>query len=196
MSDSFLRKAFIIIMYLIIIVLILLFLDYLFRITTRKNRKNKIFDLATKKSSETAKPIIIFNDRNNGVVVGKNKSDDEKFSGDIVEIINQMADNSCVLIVSETLEYIDNDDDQLVKTIKQLQLVSGGDLYCINFEKNSPRIFWDYKIKQIMNESFYLPDNNISWSKPNQLQIVTQRFYSYVFKILPYHFFAYDPVRS
>jgi hypothetical protein len=195
MANNFLEKALIIIMYLIIIILIPLFLDWIFRLTVRKNRKNKILAIAKKKSLDTGKPIIIFNDRYNGMVLGSGEGQpNEEFIGDIVEITNQMADNSCILIVSETLEYIDNTNNLLSQTINTLYNVSGGDLYCINFEKNSPRILWDYKLKNIMDKCFYLPENKITWTKPNQLQHNTQQLYFYIFKILPYHFFAYDPV--
>lgn len=193
MSDSFLGKVLTILVYLIIIILIPLFLDYLFSITVRNTRKNNIMDIAKEKSRNTSKPIIVFNNRYNGAVIETNGNVDG-FTGDILDIIDNMSDNSCVMVVSETLEYIDS--EILQNTIDQLKEVSGGDLYCINFEKNSPRILWDYKIINLMNNPFYLPNDDISWSKPNQLQRNIQHFYYYVFKILPYNFFAYDPVQS
>lgn len=203
MSVSILSKIFLIILYLIIIILIPLFLDYLFKLTVRKKRKMQIKFLAEIKSIETSKSLIIFNDRYHGVVINSDDlvngklNNGEEFTGDIVEIINQMANNSCVVVVSETLEYIDNvssGKSLLSDTIDQLKLISGGDFYSINIEKNSPRVFWDYKIKNIMDKSFYLPDDSISWSQPNNLQTKIQTFYSYVFKILPYDFFTFNPV--
>ncbi|XWV26513.1 hypothetical protein QJ857_gp0554 [Tupanvirus soda lake] len=198
MSNSLLAKALIIFVYLVIIIMIPLFLDYLFKLTVRKNRKNKILSLAKSKSLETDKPLIVFNNNNNGVVINKDGTLEE-FSGDIIEIINQMADNSCVMIVSETLEYIGNNesinnDEVLTQTINQLNTVTGGDIYFVNIEKNSPRVFWDYNIKNVMDKSFYLPNDNLSWTKPNELQKNIQKLYFYVFKIIPYNFFAYDPI--
>lgn len=191
MTNNVVGKTIIILLYAMIIIMIPLFLDYLFMLTVRKKRKNQILELAKNKSLETNKPIIVFNDRYHGVVIDE-KQKMEKFDGDIVEIINQMAENSCVIVISQTLEYIDN--DKLEDTILQLNNVSGGDLYCVNIEKNSPRVFWDYKIKNIMDKSFYLPHNDITWVKPNQLQENVQKVYSYIFKILPYQLFTNDPI--
>jgi len=190
-----------------------IFLDYLFRLTVRKKRKNQILKLAELKSRETGKPVIIFNDRNHGTIItytNNNSHTAEDFPGDIVDIIDKLETNSLVVIVSQTLEYIDGTklidvDNRTISnkkktstdlswTIDNLKRVSGGDLYVLDIEKNSPRIFWDYKIKNIMDKSFYLPNENITWSAPNGLQLRTQKMYSYVFKILPYQFFAYDPV--
>jgi len=212
MSDGF-RKIILVIIYLIIILMIPIFLDYLFRLTVRKKRKNQILKLAELKSRETGKPVIIFNDRNHGTIItytNNNSHTAEDFPGDIVDIIDKLETNSLVVIVSQTLEYIDGTklidvDNRTISnkkktstdlswTIDNLKRVSGGDLYVLDIEKNSPRIFWDYKIKNIMDKSFYLPNENITWSAPNGLQLRTQKMYSYVFKILPYQFFAYDPV--
>lgn len=190
MSDSFLEKGILIVIYIIIIIMIPLFLDYLFKLTVRRKRKIQIKSLAMKKAKDTNKALLIFDNRYGGVVSHAGDfTDKESFDGDAVEIINQMADNSCVIVVKETLEYIDDLND----FIAQLKNVSGGDLYTVNIEKNSPRVFWDYKIKNIMNKSFYLPmDTEIQWSEPNRLQKSIQKFYSYVFKILPYNFFVND----
>ena len=195
MSDDSICKIVTIIIYFILILMIPLFLDYLFELTIRKKRRQKIKNLAQIKSQETGKPLIVFNDKNNGVVfTNENWNKGEDFTGDIVQLINEMADNSCVIIVSETLEYID--DTLLIDTINTIKYVSGNDIYAINIEKNSPRIFWDYKIKNIMDESFYLPGDDITWKKPNNLQIKIQNFYSIIFKVLPYKFFAYNPIEK
>lgn len=194
MADISLEKIFVIISYFVIIILIVLFLDYLFKITVRRNRKNKIMDLAMKKSNDSKKPIVVFNDKNNGVVINTDGTK-EGFTGNITEIVNQMADDSCVLVVSETLEYIDDDKNNLFSDIiKQFISVSGGDFYCSNIEKNSPRALWDYNIKNIMDKSFYLPGDNINWTKPNDLQLKIQKFYYQIFRILPYNFFAKDAI--
>jgi hypothetical protein len=194
MVNISLDKILLIMVYLIIIILVILFLDYLFKVTVRKNRKNKIMAFARKKSTDTNKPIVVFNDKDNGVVIDTNGKK-ETFNGNINDIANEMADNSCVLVVSETLEYIDDSDQiSLNNLIEQLKIISGGDLYCANFEKNSPRALWDYNIKNIMNESYYLPNDNISWTKPNNLQVNAQKFYAQIFKILPYNFFAKDSI--
>lgn len=171
-----------------------LFLDLLFKMTVRKNRKEKIKNLAKEKAKETGKSLIIFNDKTHGIVINSTDQSTETFDGDMNKIIDQMANNSCVIIVSETFEYIN--PDILDKTIKKLKNISGGDFYSINIEKNSSRLLWDYKIKNIMDKSFYLPNEKIVWEKTNNLQKNIQKFYSYVFKIIPYHFFIYDPIEK
>ncbi len=193
MADNSSNKILVIIAYLIIIVLLVLFLDYLFKITVRRNRKNKIMDLAKKKSFETNKPIVAFNDMNDGVVIDLDGRK-ESFSGNIRDISDMMADNSCVLVVSETLEYLNTEEKSLNDIVEQLVSISGGDLYCSNIETGSPRVLWDYNIKNIMDKSYYVPGDNINWTKPNDLQMQIQKFYNQLFKILPYNFFAKDPI--
>lgn len=191
MPNTMTCKIFLIIIYLVIIILIPLFLDYLFKLTVRKKRKLQIKTLAEERAKETNKSLVIFNDQYHGIVNNiQNDGSKEEFTGDIIEIIFQMAPNSCVMVLSEVLEYIHDPNT----FIEQIKTVSGNDLYTINIEKNSPRVFWDYKIKNVMNKSFYVPNENITWSKPNKLQLHTQNFYSYIFKILPYDLFSGDPV--
>ena len=78
----------------------------------------------------------------------------------------------------------------LNELIAKLKKASGGDLYTINIGKNSPKVIWDYKIKNIMNKSFYLPGEKIGWTHPNDLQLKIQKLYSYVFRIVPYDSFT------
>lgn len=181
--NAFFSKTITIIIYLIIIIMILLFLDYLFKLTIRHRRKQKIKQLANKQSIKKKKPLLILNNNEVLNLTGK-------------EIIDKLAKkfrfspNTCVVMISEVLEYVES--DFLEKVINQLLKISGGDLYIACIEKNSPRGFWDYKIKNIMNKSFYLPNEKIEWTKPNELQLSTQRIYYYVFKIIPYDFFIKD----
>ncbi len=195
MPDTFFQKTILIVIYLAIIVMIPLFLDYLFNITVRRKRKMKIKRLAEQKAKETGKALVIFNDRYNGIVhnINDGQVTKEAFAGDIVEIVNQMANNSCVMIISETFEYING----LKEVIDQIRLITNGDFYAINVEKNSLRVFWDYKIIQIMDKSYYAPSSQeIKWTKPNGLQRKIEKFYSYVFKVFPYKFLVNDPIEK
>ena len=128
---------------------------------------------------------------NNGIVYTESGKA-EKFQGDIIEIVRQMADNSCVLVVSETLEYIDS--KKLYDVLQQLLRISGGDFYAVNIDKKSPRALWDYGIKNVMGRSFFLPDDDIYWNVPNGLEVKIQKMYEYIFKILPYRVFVYHPI--
>jgi len=180
--------------YVGIIILIPIFLDYLFRLTVRRKRKLNIMYQAEKKSRETKKPILIFNNRYGGIINNMQidpSGKKEVFESDITQILSQLKENSFVLVVSETLEYVDNVEE----TIKQMQSVSGGDMYIVGIEKNSPRVWFDYKIRNVFDNPFYLPtDHQIKWVSPNDLQKKVQGFYSYGFKILPYNFFTTDPI--
>ncbi len=189
MSKSTIEKIILIIFYLIIIILVPLFLDYLLRITVRDTRQRQIAKLAWINAQKNNKPLIIFVDRYNGTIIEQNGKC-ENFKGDMVEIVDQMAKNSGVIIIAYSLEYLQT--DIIKKFIDNLNRVSGGDLYILAIEKNSTRIFFDYKIKNIMNKSYYLPGDLIEWYSPNNLQKKIQKFYSYIFKILPYNFFTND----
>lgn len=184
-----------ILLYAICLILIPLFLDYLFRLTVRAKRRSAIKNLAQKKAKETNKPLVVFNNPTSGVVSPTGDLDldpqIESFECDITNCISALKDNSIVMVVSETLEYV-SDPEELTQNLIR---ASGGDLYVVGLEKNSPRMFYDYKIINILDEPFYIPDNvaDIKWSKPNELQKSVQKFYSYVFEILPYDFFTSDP---
>jgi hypothetical protein len=163
-------------------VLVPLFLDYLFKISIRRNKKKEIIDVAKTRAEKTKKPLIIFNGTNKGSIDSDGKV--EKFDGDVSEIISQLGDNTSVVVVIETLEYIPN----LQNFIKELKRVSGGDLYVFGIEKNSPRIFWDYKVVNVLDQSYFIAgkNNDLTWGTPNNLQLKTQKIYEYVFKVLPY----------
>lgn len=180
---STLSKTILIIIYICIILLIPFFLDYLFKITVRKKRLTQIMQLAIERSKKTNKSIILFNNKNNGKVIDQSGKE-EVFTGKINELIGQFSNNSCIIIVVNVLEYLN--PGSLNKTIKQLKRVSGGDLYLVNIEKNSPKVFWDYKLKNIMDKSYYLPQESITWTTPNELQKKTLKIYSYIFKVVPY----------
>ncbi len=124
------------------------------------------FDLAKKIN----KPIIIFEGPNRGKIISfeNDKIETESFSGDIYDIVSKMKDDSAIFIIQYTLEYVDATKIDLNDLIKELDRVSGGQLYIIGFEKNSPRNFWDYKIKNILDKPYYLPtDKQITWISPN-----------------------------
>ncbi|CAH6420907.1 Hypothetical protein MVR_LOCUS206 [uncultured virus] len=189
---SIIGTILIVLVVLVILILVPLLLDLLFGLTVRSNRSKQILHLAKARSKQTNKPIIVFNDANTGVVLELDGSVSPEFKTDIVEAITQMEDNSSVLIISQALEYID--PIQLPAVIEQMRKVSGGDLYVLGIERSSPRTIWDYKLRTLLSKPFYLPSEPISWARPNTLQVSLQHFYEYVFKIMPYSFFAYNPI--
>lgn len=187
MTSNILYKLVVILIYVMIIILVILFLDLLMKYTIRNNRAEKIKSLAENSAREKNKPLIIFDSINHGSIINTDGSI-EDFNGDIIEIADQIKDNSCVLLVIGVLEYLDI--NELNNIIKQFRKISGNDFYSSNLEKNAPRIFFDYKIKNIMDKSFYLPNEQINWNQANDLQKNTQKFYIQVFKVVPYNFFS------
>lgn len=188
-------KLIMVCIYIIIIIFIPLLLDYLFNLTIRSRRKRLIKETAEKLAISKNKSLVIFNGMIDGEVYHLNPNRQfkmETFKGNLTEIIDQMADDSCVVIVSYVLEYVDN----IEGILEQLKRVSGNDLYIIGYETNSPRTFWDYQIKRILNKPYYLPE---FWKKsttldmlshtPNKIQINVQYIYKYIFKVVPYSWF-------
>lgn len=188
MSNNSTRQAFVIILYIAIIILIPLFLDFLFKVTIRKKRKNNVLRLVVQRARDQDKPLIIINDLHHGIIYDKTTL--EYFTGDVVRIIDKLTKNSCVVLISETLEYIND----LEEFMDKLTLVTGGDLYVICIELNSPRLFWDYKIRHIMSKSYFEPGEVVKWVPPNGLQKKTQRFYYYLFQVIPYDVFVTSPI--
>jgi hypothetical protein len=182
-----------VLIYLIVIILIPIFLDYLFKLTVRRKRKLNIMHLAEEKSKQTNKPLLII-DSVIHATISKADSSKEEINDDVTTYLGMLKQNSFVVVVLGVLEYIDNPK----KFIEELNYVSGHDLYIVNIEKNSPRIFYDYKIKNVIDEPFYVfsksdtsnSNYQITWSEPSSLQKNIQSFYSYVFKIVPYDWVA------
>lgn len=167
-----------------IIIIVPILLDLLFSLTVRRNRFHKILALAKKKSNETEKDIIYFEGPNKGLVIGRINGKIDTFDGNFTEIIKQLADNSCVMIINSVFEYVDD----IETSFQQVQKVSGGDFYMINIEKNAPRTIWDYKLKNLIDETFYLPGTEIiKWQEPNKLQKSIQNLYRYLFVVIPYN---------
>lgn len=182
MTDSIFSKLCLILIYIAILVLVPLFLDYLFKISIRNNKKKEMLEIAKVRAKKTKKPLIIFIGTKKGSIETDGKV--ESFDGDVSEIVNQLGDNTGVVMIVETLEYI----PKLHNFIEDLKRISGGDLYVLGIEKNSPRIFWDYKIVNALDQPYFIANTNkeLTWETPNNLQIKTQKIYEHVFKVLPY----------
>lgn len=175
-----------ILIYILIILIIFLFIDFLFKITIRKRKWKQMHYLAKQLSLIKNKPIMIIYDSNNALVEPYNK-----IQGNIGEIITKMPNNKYILIVSQLLEY-DQDPKKLIYHCKR---ISGNDTFFINIEVNSPRIWWDYKLKSIMHSPFYLPhDKEIKWINISNKQKKVHNIYSIIFKFLPYNFFTNNSV--
>lgn len=185
-------KILLVIFYIIIILAIPLILDYVLNFTTRKNVITKILKAANIASKNSSKPLIIYNHGSTSYIVNPLNCNITIFNKPLTNIFDILDKNSCVIVLLQYLEYIDN--KILPSLIKKINYVSGNDFFSVNISNTSPKILWDYKIKNIMHEPYYLPNDTISWSEPNSIQKTTQMIYSYIFKILPYDSFTTTPI--
>lgn len=176
-----LSKILIIVLILIILLMMPFFISWLSKDSVYK-KQVEIMELAKKKS----KPVIVFHDRYNGKVLN---NETEEFNGDIFDIINEMADDSCTIVLIGVLEYVDTVNDvDMGKFIDKLKIVSGGDLYVIGVDKNSARVLWDYKIRNVMSKDIYVPGDIIEWYGVNNIQGTIQKIYGLIFRIVPYDY--------
>jgi len=193
-------SVFWIMIFIIIIILIPLFLELLLQYTNGRKSKQLIYQLALNKAKELKQPLLIFNSTNEGYFINTYASNcDGKtagtatFNGPIQEIVPLLNDKSVVIMLSDVLEYIPT--ESLPKLIADLLKASDNNLYVVSVDTNSPRIYYDYKITNVMTDSFNLPNGNpIKYVPINSVQQKLHQFYQYVFMIVPYKFFTYYPV--
>ncbi|AUV58319.1 hypothetical protein [Bandra megavirus] len=179
MSLCTLGQILLIIIYIILILSIPFFLDYYLQSKKIKCIQESVLKDAKNLSSNNNKPLIVFNNREQGFVIDKNQT--EQFSGNIEDILPELADNSCILILYEILEYVDDPENIITNTRR----VSGDNYFIINITNNSPKTYWDYRIKNIMSKSQYHNDNTITYNKLSNIQKKTQNIYRYLFKLFP-----------
>ncbi|ANB50496.1 hypothetical protein [Powai lake megavirus] len=179
MSLCALGQILLIVIYIILILSIPFFLDYYLQSKKIKCIQESILKDAKHISSENNKPLIVFNNREQGFVINNNQI--EKFTGNIENILPELADNSCVLVLYEILEYIDEPENIIIDAKR----VSGDNYLIINIINNTPRTYWDYRIKNIMNKPYYSKDNDIVYNKSSNIQKKTQNIYRYLFSLFP-----------
>lgn len=152
---------------LIFVILFLILREFWFVYVLRSQKRKIIFDLAKQKAKETCKPLL---------VLGNPHADNYSFSkadygcGDMCvdltgcplcinytkekleNYLPKLADNSYVVFASCILEYVDN----LPEIKKQLERISGGDLFIVNIEPNSlktkffPNLGYVFKRKYVL----------------------------------------------
>ncbi|AZL89471.1 hypothetical protein QKC54_gp0352 [Megavirus baoshan] len=179
MSLCTLGQILLIVIYIILILSIPFFLDYYLQSKKIKCIQESILKDAKKLSEDNDKPLIIFNNQEQGFVIDKNQI--EQFTGNIEDVLPELADNSCVLILYEILEYIDDPENIITNTRR----VSGDNYIIINMTNNSPKTYWDHRIKNIMNKPQYNKDDNIIYNKLSNIQKKTQNIYRYLFTLFP-----------
>jgi hypothetical protein len=181
----YVNKYFKILLYLLLLVILPVAADTLYNHTVRKKRQLQAKYIALKTANDNSKSLVIFNSNNTGVLIENNNV--TSFDGNIFDILNDMKTNSCVVLLSFVLEYVNNP----MEIYKLALRVSGGDLFMVNLEKNSLRSIWDYKLKRIMSKPYYNPNDKIAYIEVSNVKQYTQNFYRYIFKIFPYDQFKY-----
>jgi hypothetical protein len=179
-----------ILMFILIIILIPLFIELILRYTNGHKTKQLIYNMALEKAKLLKKPLIVFNNPNDGFIVDHNK--DSNFKGDIYEIVSLLNDDSVVILISETLEYIPS--DMIEKLINEILRATGNNLYIVSIDHNSPRVYCDYKIINVINTPFNLPNSLVKYHSITEPVKKIHNFYSYVFKIIPYKLLSCDPI--
>ena len=114
----------------------------------RKWRRRTTFQMAKDQSKQTGKPLMVVGDPDNGAMskfTGRDYGEGDVtiditgcpdcksgVAADIKEYIYAQRDNSYVIFISCTLEYVQSND--FPRLVRKLYQVSGGDLYVVNVE--------------------------------------------------------------
>jgi hypothetical protein len=168
-----------VILYLIVIVLLPIILDIVFSITLRKDYKEGIITKMRVLAKNSNKPLIIFYDRYYGYKEDPITNEKIEFQGDMVDILHDLKDNSSVILIIESLEYVPS--EQIDDIYTQLERVTNGDYYIINIDKGSPRVFYDSKILHLSHQK---DGKKLSYDKVNKFIKFTQRFYGIIYTFI------------
>lgn len=173
-TDIIVNKIFIILMYILIILAIPIIITLLYKLMSNRMELSK----ALEKATVLNKPLIIFDSISSGKIIFNNR--ETAFTGNIIDVLKELDNKSVVIYLDRILEYVDPDDISII--YKELKRTS--EFYVKTISKNSPQVFWDYRIKNLY--SFKEDKIDIlNPEKPNNLQIKIQYIYQKIFKILP-----------
>lgn len=157
---------------ILLVILAVVLYELLIILVVRKFRRNIMYCMALKRAHKTGKRLLVIGDPNNDNKTIDGKADYgcgdiclDKETGcpncpngikdDLEKILPIFCDNSYVIFVSCTLEYVDN--FEFVK--KELQRVSGGDLFIVHLEPNTiktnffPDLGYKFKRKRIIHSA-------------------------------------------
>jgi hypothetical protein len=176
--------------------------DFILNGTIRYTRAKKIYNLACKKAFELGLPLLIFTNPNHGIinyyyenpnacdVLCQNKHGckkcKESFDGPIIDIIPKLKNNSVVIFLSFTMEFVEN--DQIEYLLNELNKVSKN-IFMVNIEKASSKLFLSEGIEQYFDKSYYLSHefSAIKFKKITNIHKNLNKIYKLIFKILPIH---------
>lgn len=186
----------IILMLFLVVLFLPLFLDIVFRISVRRKRRSEAFFKALQMARRKNRPLLIFTSPNTGLHISKleiynDRPQGEEFTGNIYDVISNLKTKSAIILLIEVLEYIDEPEFIWNKLLE----ISNNRIFSSNLETKSPKFWFDYRIKNIMNKTFYNKNDKIIYSPTSELQKNISRFYQNIFLIVPKKFFLDDPIK-
>lgn len=162
------NTALIVIVIIILIILFIYLVEYLMKVTIRKKRLDAVLALA----QQSKKPLLIIN-KDSFSIDGESESITPE---QIESMLEQMKAGSMTIVANQILEYVPDVD----AVISQLRRVSGGDLYTVNLENGSPKLYYDPYIIQKVEEPYTLPNDPIDVLDLNSVQINLHRLTGFI----------------
>jgi len=147
--------VFYLILGIILIFLLPLLVELIISLTSRRQKRRGTYQNAQERSKQTGKPLLVVGDPDTGCInhyLGRDYQCGDicldltgcpgcprQIKGDLVTEMKKLQDDSCVIFVSCTLEYLPN----LETAIKELERVSGdhSNLFVVAVESYSPLHF-------------------------------------------------------
>ena len=169
------KSALVVIIYVLILLSIPFILDYVYNNMIKSQNMKKIKEMV----ASSRKPLMIFQGQDNITYMIQN------IKTDILKFSESIRDNSVILILDSVLEYVDDPN----AVLKEARRISGGDLYIIGHDQKSVRSLFDYRIKRLLSKPYFLPNQDVSLSNLNNLQIKIQKIYQKIAKVIPYDHF-------
>lgn len=182
---------------ILIIIMVPLFCDIVFRISVRRERRTVSYYKALQMSRRKKRSLVIFTSPTSGIMIPKDRVEDarpdgEEFEGDIDEIISNLKYKSCVILLIEVLEYLD--DPQ--KIWNNILDITGDRAFSSNLELKSPKFIFDYRLKHMMPKPYFTKNDYYinSIHIPRWISKLST-LYKAVFSIVPKQFFLDDPLK-
>ena len=163
---------------IILIIIILVYLPVLissyYSNANLNNMCNNIIPIAINQAKPNKDVYIFYYDNTYEIIInGKFYSS----YGNIIDVLSEMKNNSCVIITVGVLEYYNYDVvDHILNKIND---VSGGHYHIINYS-NSIRMYWDTRIKTIFSKQYYDNIENIRIVDFSDIQNFTRSIYQYI----------------
>lgn len=145
---------------LLIVVIIISFIPVMHFIQNKfDKRASKHIKQWKQNAMDKSKPLLIFYDANHGEIHHEDGTSDN-FTANIFDVLPEMEENSCLIVVKNVIEYISDED--LIKLRKLLHSVSGGNYIILSREILSTDIFIDPRIIKVSNINVIRSSDKVS----------------------------------